>query len=197
MPRVNELIFILTYTYSCLWPRLWPSDNSLEQISTTSVRVEWSQPTGGATVTGYLHYSDRVSDWTESVAASSTTHIAGLVTNTRHTFTTEAMLEHLLWWLDINYILYLLLHQHTSNGIIAHLTFGAHARVTVVGLSVSVCPLPLICDPRLQGGKRAIPTASVLRVATLVLKRSVFPKTASFKSYCVKHERKKPIYKWV
>ncbi|CAI8019952.1 hypothetical protein GBAR_LOCUS11948, partial [Geodia barretti] len=31
------------------------------QTSATSVIVEWSQPSGGATVTGYVvHYSDRV-----------------------------------------------------------------------------------------------------------------------------------------
>ena len=32
---------------------------SLSQTSATSVIVEWSQPSGGATVTGYVvHYSD-------------------------------------------------------------------------------------------------------------------------------------------
>ena len=38
-------------------------------------------------------------------------------------------------------------------------------RVTVLGVSacVYVCLLPLFCHPRLQGGQRTIPTASVLR----------------------------------
>ena len=50
-----------------------PSIISLEQISSTAVRVEWSQPSEGATVTDYVvHYSDGDTDRTESVAASST-----------------------------------------------------------------------------------------------------------------------------
>ena len=36
-----------------------PVITSLNKAYSTSVRVEWSQPSGGATVTGYVvHYSD-------------------------------------------------------------------------------------------------------------------------------------------
>ena len=45
-----------------------PILDSARQTSSTSVRVEWSQPSGGATVTGYVvHYSDGDTDRIESV----------------------------------------------------------------------------------------------------------------------------------
>ena len=48
-----------------------PILDSARQTSSTSVRVEWSQPSGGATVTGYVvHYSDGDTDRIESVPAS-------------------------------------------------------------------------------------------------------------------------------
>ena len=51
-----------------------PVITSLEPISSSSVRVEWSQPSGGATVTGYvIHYSDGDTDRTESVLDSLST----------------------------------------------------------------------------------------------------------------------------
>ena len=66
------------------------------QTSATSVIVEWSQPSGGATVTGYVvHYSDGVTIMTESVSASSTSLI---ITNLTHchsyTFSVAATSEH-------------------------------------------------------------------------------------------------------
>ena len=73
-----------------------PEITSLEQISATSVRVEWSQPSGGATVTGYVvHYSDGDTDRTESVPASSTSSlITSLVLNFTYKFSVEAKSEH-------------------------------------------------------------------------------------------------------
>ena len=59
--------------------------------------VEWSQPSGGATVTGYVvHYSDGVTNMTESVPASSTSsHITDLTNCFNYTFFVEALSEHL------------------------------------------------------------------------------------------------------
>ena len=70
---------------------------SVKQISVSVVRVEWSQPSGGATVTGYVvHYSDGDSDWTESVAASSTSYnITDLTLGHTYTISVEATSEHL------------------------------------------------------------------------------------------------------
>ena len=74
-----------------------PTITSLEQISATAVRVEWSQPSGGATVTGYVvHYSDGDTDRTESVAASSTSYnITDLSWCVTYTISVEATSEHL------------------------------------------------------------------------------------------------------
>ena len=74
-----------------------PVITSLEPISFSSVRVEWSQPSGGATVTGYVvHYSDGDTDRTESVPASSTSSlITGLTIDITYNFSVEATSEHL------------------------------------------------------------------------------------------------------
>ena len=74
-----------------------PTITSLEQISTTAVRVEWSQPSGGATVTGYVvHYSDGDTDRNGSVAASSTSYnITDLSWCVTYTISVEATSEHL------------------------------------------------------------------------------------------------------
>ena len=74
-----------------------PVITSLEPISSSSVRVEWSQPSGGATVTGYVvHYSDGDTDRNESVPASSTSSlITGLTINITYNFSVEATSEHL------------------------------------------------------------------------------------------------------
>ena len=71
-----------------------PVITSLNQTSSSSVRVEWSQPSGGATVTGYVvHYS--YGD-TESVPASSTSSlITGLTINITYNFSVEPTSEHL------------------------------------------------------------------------------------------------------
>ena len=71
---------------------------SLVQVSATAVRVEWSQPSGGASVTGYvLHYSDGSTDRSVSAAVSSTSaDITGLVNDRRtYTISVEATSEHL------------------------------------------------------------------------------------------------------
>ena len=74
-----------------------PVLESLRQTSATSVRLEWSQPSGGATVTGYVvHYSDGDTDRTESVPASSTSSLmTGLTNCISYTFSVEATSEHL------------------------------------------------------------------------------------------------------
>ena len=67
------------------------------------MRVEWSQPSGGATVTGYVvHYSDGGTDRNESVPASSTSSlITGLTNCTTYDFSVEAISEHLSGESDI------------------------------------------------------------------------------------------------
>ena len=75
-----------------------PISVSLVQVSSTVVRVEWSQPSGGASVTGYVvHYSDGSTDRSMSVAASSTSaDITGLVNDGRiYSISVEATSEQL------------------------------------------------------------------------------------------------------
>ena len=70
---------------------------SLVQVSSTVVRVKWSQPSGGASVTGYvIHYSDGSSS-SSSVAASSTSaDITGLINDGRtYSISVEATSIHL------------------------------------------------------------------------------------------------------
>ena len=66
------------------------------QTSATSVIVEWSQPSGGATVTGYVvHYSDGVVNNAKSVSdPTSTSHsITNLSRCSNYTFSVEAASE--------------------------------------------------------------------------------------------------------
>ena len=65
-------------------------------ISATSVIVEWSQPSGGATVTGYVvHYSDGVTNMTHSVHASSTSLLVTNLTRCHnYTFSVATISEH-------------------------------------------------------------------------------------------------------
>ena len=74
-----------------------PTITSLEQISATAVRVEWSQPSEGATVTGYVvHYSDGDTNRTDNVAASSTSSdITHLTSGLTYTISVEATSQHL------------------------------------------------------------------------------------------------------
>ena len=74
-----------------------PTIVSVSQVSATTVRVEWSQPSGGASVTGYtVHYSDGSTDRSMSVAASSTSaDITDLVNGHTYSISVEATSEHL------------------------------------------------------------------------------------------------------
>ena len=70
---------------------------SLTQTSATSVIVEWSQPSGGATVTGYVvNYRYGATNMTQSVPPSSaSTNIGDLQMDSLYTFSVEATSEHL------------------------------------------------------------------------------------------------------
>ena len=72
---------------------------SLVSLVSATVRVEWSQPPGGASVTGYVvHYSDGSTDvGSMSAAASSTSaDITGLVSDGRtYSISVEATSEQL------------------------------------------------------------------------------------------------------
>ena len=74
-----------------------PFLTSLEQISATAVRVEWSQPSEGATVTGYIvHYSDGDTNRTDNVAASAnSSDITHLTSGLTYTISVEATSQHL------------------------------------------------------------------------------------------------------
>ena len=74
-----------------------PILTSLDQISPTTVRVTWSPPSGGATVTGYVvHYMNGGSVGTETVSSSSTsTDITDLSRGTAYTISVEATSQHL------------------------------------------------------------------------------------------------------
>ena len=69
----------------------------LDQISPTTVRVTWSPPSGGATLTGYIvHYRTGSSVRTRSVSSSSTsTFLTGLTSGATYTISVEATSQHL------------------------------------------------------------------------------------------------------
>ena len=70
---------------------------SLDQISSTTVRVTWSPPSGGATVTGYVvHYRGGGSVGTETVSSSSTsTFLTGLTNGATYAISVESTSQHL------------------------------------------------------------------------------------------------------
>ena len=70
---------------------------SLTQTSATSVIVEWSQPSGGATVTGYVvHYSHGLDNMTENAPVSSShLSVSNLCSGFIYIFSVEATSEHL------------------------------------------------------------------------------------------------------
>ena len=74
-----------------------PTELEVVQTSATSVIVEWSQPSGGATVTGYVvHYRYGATNMTQSVPPSSThVEIPNLTECYNYTFSVEATSEHL------------------------------------------------------------------------------------------------------
>ena len=72
-----------------------PTLTSLDQISSTAVRVMWSPPSGGAIVTGYVvHYRTDSSVGTKS-SSSTSTDIAGLTSGATYTISVEATSQHL------------------------------------------------------------------------------------------------------
>ena len=93
----------------CLFPIISPSSLSLspvatdptivslEQVSATTVRVEWSQPSGGATVTGYVvHYSSNGVTPLGLPSTSTSHEITGLVNDGRtYSISVEATSEQL------------------------------------------------------------------------------------------------------
>ena len=111
-----------------------PTIISLEQISAIAVRMEWSQPSEGATVTGYVvHYTDGDTDWTESVAASSTSSdITHLTSGFTYTISVEATSQHLSgesdeWTITmgelISHVQCIKRHKHVVQAVLATLEF--------------------------------------------------------------------------
>ena len=68
---------------------------SLERISVTGVRVEWSQPPGGATVTGYVvFYNDGSVTRNQTAPATATSAIiTGLSNTVSYTISVMALSE--------------------------------------------------------------------------------------------------------
>ena len=68
------------------------------EVSATTVRVEWSQPRGGAALTGYVvHYSSNGATYSISgLPSSAASHdITGLTGGRTYTISVEATSEHL------------------------------------------------------------------------------------------------------
>ena len=74
-----------------------PTLLSLDQMGPTAVRVTWSHPSGGATVTGYvLHYRTGSSDGTKNEpSASIFTLLTDLTSGATYTISVEATSQHL------------------------------------------------------------------------------------------------------
>ena len=79
-----------------------PTLTSLDQISSTAVRVMWNPPSGGATVTGYIvHYKTNSSVGTNTScsstksSSSTSTDITGLTSGAIYTISVEATSQHL------------------------------------------------------------------------------------------------------
>ena len=75
-----------------------PTIVSLVQVSATAVRVGWSQPSRGATVTGYnIHYSSNgVTNSISGLPSTSTSHeITGLTNGRIYSISVETTSEHL------------------------------------------------------------------------------------------------------
>ena len=74
-----------------------PIITSLQQLSPTVVRVKWSKPSGGASVTGYVvHYFDGTTNRSKNVIASTTSsNITNLTKGPTYTISVEATSKHL------------------------------------------------------------------------------------------------------
>ena len=74
----------------------YPTLTSLNQISSTTVRVTWNPPSGGATVTGYVVHYIGGSFRRKNVPSSSTsTDITGLTSGFTYAISVEATSQHL------------------------------------------------------------------------------------------------------
>ena len=74
-----------------------PTLMSLDQRGPTAVRVTWSPPSGGATVTGYVvHYRTGSSDGTKNEPSTSIfILLTGLTSGATYTISVEATSQHL------------------------------------------------------------------------------------------------------
>ena len=74
-----------------------PTLTSLDQIRATTVRVIWSPPSGGATVTGYVvHYRTTTSVKIKHAPRTFTsTFLTGLTSGATYTISVEATSQHL------------------------------------------------------------------------------------------------------
>ena len=72
-----------------------PTLTSLDQILSTAVRVMWSPPSGGATVTGYVVHCRSNSSVGIKSSSSTSTDITGLTSGATYTISVEATSQHL------------------------------------------------------------------------------------------------------
>lgn len=80
-----------------------PNITLVERVD-TSARVQWSQPSGGANVTGYkVHYRDESTGIEKSIATASATisEITDLISDHTYTIIVEATSEHLSGLSDV------------------------------------------------------------------------------------------------
>ena len=72
-----------------------PSSASVEQISPTTIRVMWSPPSEGATVSSYrVHYRTN-SSVADQLASFNSTDITHLTVSATYTISVEAISQHL------------------------------------------------------------------------------------------------------
>lgn len=91
------------YIYLCSLVAKAPNITSVERVG-TSARVQWGQPSGGATVTGYrVHYRDENTGIERSTATAPApiSDITDLISDHSYTFIVEAMSEHLSGLSDV------------------------------------------------------------------------------------------------
>ena len=74
-----------------------PTNFTAEQVNSTAIRVSWTPPTSGSTVTGYrIYYQTVGNQGSVDVGASTTEYtITSLVVNDTYTITLVALSEHL------------------------------------------------------------------------------------------------------
>ena len=74
-----------------------PTNLTAEQVNSTAIRVSWTPPTSGSTVTGYrIYYQTVENQGSVDVGASTTEYtITSLVVNDTYIITLVALSEHL------------------------------------------------------------------------------------------------------